>query len=104
MAERDLGKEIEGLKEDMAKLRDDLAGIVDALKDVGKGRVEDAREGLGELADALRDALRGGLEGAREKSKKSVETVEQQIEQRPLLSLLAAFGVGVVLGKILDRS
>jgi ElaB/YqjD/DUF883 family membrane-anchored ribosome-binding protein len=104
MAERDLGKEMEALKEDMAKLRGDLAGIAEALKDAGRGRVEAAKGTLAELADALREELRRGLEGAKEKSRKSVDTVEQQIEQRPLLSLLAAFGVGVFLGKFLDRS
>jgi ElaB/YqjD/DUF883 family membrane-anchored ribosome-binding protein len=89
MADSDLSKEIETLRADVAKLRTDLSGIAVSLKDLGKGRVK--------------EELRKGMEGARDRGKKSVETVEQQIEQRPLLALLAAFGVGVVLGKILDR-
>jgi len=103
MAERDLNKEMETLRDDMAKLRTDLSAIADTLKDVGRGRVDEAKASLSSLAESLKEELRKGLEGARDRSKKSVETVEQQIEQRPLLSLLAAFGFGVLLGKILDR-
>jgi ElaB/YqjD/DUF883 family membrane-anchored ribosome-binding protein len=103
MADSDLSKEIETLRADVAKLRTDLSGIAVSLKDLGKGRVDEARSTLVELADSLKEELRKGMEGARDRGKKSVETVEQQIEQRPLLALLAAFGVGVVLGKILDR-
>lgn len=103
MAETDLNKEIQTLREDVAKLRADLSGVAGALKDLGKGRVEEAKSTLTELAEALREELRKGMEGARSRGKRSVETVEEQIEQRPLLALLAAFGVGIVLGKILDR-
>jgi ElaB/YqjD/DUF883 family membrane-anchored ribosome-binding protein len=29
--------------------------------------------------------------------------VEQQIEERPFISVLVAFGIGLLIGKLLDR-
>jgi ElaB/YqjD/DUF883 family membrane-anchored ribosome-binding protein len=103
MADTSLEKELEALRADMAKLRSDLAGLADAVKDAGQRRVDGARESLADLAGALRDELKGAFDGARDKSRKSVETVEQTIEEKPFLSLLTAFGVGVLLAKLLDR-
>lgn len=103
MADTTLDKELEALRADMAKLRGDVAGLADAVKDAGQRRVDGARESLAEMVTALRDEVRGAFDVARDRSKKSVETVEHTIEEKPLLSLLTAFGVGVLLGKLLDR-
>jgi len=103
MADTNLDKELEALRADMAKLRGDLAGLADAVKEAGQRRVEGAQESLTELAAALRDEVRGAFGVARDRSKKSVDAVEHTIEERPFLSLLTAFGVGVLLAKLLDR-
>jgi ElaB/YqjD/DUF883 family membrane-anchored ribosome-binding protein len=104
MADPDLGAELEILKDDIAKLREDLAELTDALRDRDRGRGSEEKTSWAELAESLKEEVCRGLEGARERSKKSMETMEQQVEQRPLLSLLAAFGVGLFLGKLFDRS
>jgi ElaB/YqjD/DUF883 family membrane-anchored ribosome-binding protein len=103
MAERDFEKEFEALRSDLGKVRADLAGVVEALKDSGKARAEAAKDSLGELLGRFQEEFREALGVAREKGRSSVETVEHQMEQRPLLSLFAAFGAGLLLGKILDR-
>jgi ElaB/YqjD/DUF883 family membrane-anchored ribosome-binding protein len=45
--------------------------------------------------DATNDASRRGREGA--------AAVEHQIEQRPFISILLAFGVGMVIGRLINR-
>jgi ElaB/YqjD/DUF883 family membrane-anchored ribosome-binding protein len=45
--------------------------------------------------DATNEASRRGREG--------VAAVEHQIEERPLLSMLVAFGIGVLIGKLINR-
>ena len=45
--------------------------------------------------DATNEASRRGREGA--------AALEQQIEERPVISLLVAFGVGLVIGKLINR-
>jgi ElaB/YqjD/DUF883 family membrane-anchored ribosome-binding protein len=45
--------------------------------------------------DATKETSRRGREG--------VAALEQQIEERPFISLLVAFGIGVVIGKLINR-
>ncbi|MBI5443912.1 MAG: hypothetical protein HY900_22225 [Deltaproteobacteria bacterium] len=100
MAEHELEKEFEAVRADITKLRADLGGVTEALREMTKARAEGAREGLSSLAGTVREEVRRGLERGR----KSVETVEDRIEQQPVVSLLIAFGAGLLLGKVLDRS
>jgi ElaB/YqjD/DUF883 family membrane-anchored ribosome-binding protein len=104
MAEHDLGKELDAVREDMAKLRSDLGSVAEALRDVTRERAEAAKSGLRDLTGNVREELRKSFDGVRDRSRKSMESMEEQIEQKPLMSLLVAFGAGMLLGKLLDRS
>ncbi|MBI5016750.1 MAG: DUF883 family protein [Deltaproteobacteria bacterium] len=103
MADTGLDKELDALRADMTKLRGDLAGLAEAVKEAGGRKVEGARDSLSDLVEGLREELKSALDLARDRSKRSVESVEHTIEEKPFLSLLTAFGVGVLLGKLLDR-
>lgn len=100
MPEHEWSKELGALRADVMKLRSDLTGVAEAIKDIGKAQIDQAKDSLASLADALRDDLRRGLEGARDGGRKSVESVEHQIGKRPVLSVMAALAVGVLLGKL----
>lgn len=103
MEETNLSREMESLKADLTKLREDFAGVTAALKEAGYKKTDDARQGLVDLMNSLLDELRGAMGQAKDTGKKSVETVGHQIEQRPLTSLFTAFGVGFVIAKLLHR-
>jgi hypothetical protein len=45
--------------------------------------------------EATNDASRRGPRG--------VGALEQQIEKRPFISMLVAFGIGLVIGKLINR-
>jgi ElaB/YqjD/DUF883 family membrane-anchored ribosome-binding protein len=45
--------------------------------------------------DATNEASRRGREGA--------AALEQQIEERPFISVLVAFGIGVMIGRLINR-
>lgn len=53
--------------------------------------------------DKLSEGLRDEFQSARDKSKETVESIEDQIRGKPLLSLLIVFIVGLFLGKLFDR-
>ncbi|MDW7711579.1 MAG: hypothetical protein SCH98_14010 [Deferrisomatales bacterium] len=99
----DLSREMEALRADLGKLRADFAGVAEALKDAGHKRADGVREGLADLLHSVREELQSALDHGKDTGKKSVEAVGHQIGQRPLASLLTAFGVGFVLAKLLDR-
>lgn len=96
MAEPKLDKDIENLKDNMAKLREDLTQISQTLLEKGKSETEVAK-------DRLIEELKYELDVAKAKGKKTVESVESQIQEKPFMSLLIAFIVGLVLGKLFDR-
>jgi ElaB/YqjD/DUF883 family membrane-anchored ribosome-binding protein len=94
--DKGLGKDVDTLKEDISKLKDDLASIAETLLEKGKAETEDAKDRLGER-------LGEASQSAREKSKETVASLEDQIREKPLMSLLIAFVIGLFLGKLFDR-
>lgn len=83
MADNDA--DLEKLKADLAALRKDVVSLTEAFRDRG---VERARM---------------GAEGVREQATHAAQTMSHQIEDRPYTSVLAAFGIGLVIGRLLDR-
>jgi len=93
---KDLGKDVDTLKEDISRLKDDLAGIAETLLE--KGRAE-----TGAAKERLSESLGDELQAARVKGIEKMESIEDQIREKPLMSLLIAFVVGLFLGKLFDR-
>lgn len=77
--------ELEALRQDMSKLRTDLSSVIRSLMDEGKTRA-------GAMATR-----------AKETGKRAVEATEEQIKERPFLSILVVFLVGLILGKLFDQ-
>ena len=101
--ERSLDKEFDALRADMEALRKDLGSLLAAVGDGAtdefrsrgrraRGAAERAGATIGEAAE---EAQRRGAEG--------LAALEQRIEDRPLGSVLIAFGVGLLIGKLLQR-
>jgi ElaB/YqjD/DUF883 family membrane-anchored ribosome-binding protein len=94
--EDDLKRDLDVLRADFDALRQDLASVLDTVKGTAASR-----------ADAEIDALRKRLDrlGANLQStgREGVRAVEEQIEERPLVSLAVAFALGLVLGRLFDR-
>jgi ElaB/YqjD/DUF883 family membrane-anchored ribosome-binding protein len=103
MAERDLQKDLDAVKDDLAKLRSDIADLTQKLIDTGKNEVSSARNRVRTEARNLGRELRATLNESGEQGLKTVESVEQLLTDRPLVSLLTAFGLGLLVGKFLLR-
>ena len=100
-------KEVENIKQDLADLKNDIKGLTKALKDLGKQRVDETAEKLSEQKNDLLDnfslaEIKQRLEELKDDSEDAVDVVRQQVEKNPLGTLLAAVGVGILLGKLLS--
>lgn len=73
--------ETDALRQDMEQLRKDLSALSENIK------------------RRSNDQLQAGMESARHR----VDELGGEIQSRPYTSVLAAFGVGLLLGKILSR-
>ncbi|MER3447976.1 MAG: hypothetical protein C4291_14610 [Candidatus Dadabacteria bacterium] len=91
-------KELEALKADVDKLRSDLLDITEKLTDIGKDGAWAAKEGLERQAKELKKRLRKILKDTHKMRKKMGETIQGQIEDRGLMSLIVAAGAGLLLG------
>ena len=83
--------DIKALQEQLTQLRADFAAISGTLKDL-------TRHGISEAAQ--RAAVPG--EKAWAEVRRHAETVGHEIEEKPIASALTAFGIGLILGVIVN--
>ncbi|MEQ9619677.1 MAG: hypothetical protein RIG61_10955 [Deltaproteobacteria bacterium] len=104
----DLNKEIETLREDVAKLRTDLASTSKKLVDVGKDQTASvttaAKAKLQAEAAHLITELNSALDSTRHSSKRAVNTIENRLTERPFMSVAVALVAGLICGKLTDRN
>ena len=89
--------DIDVLKDDMAALKRDLAALLEHVKGgaVG-GAARQATSQLGDEAQQLHERLTA--EGAR-----AAGALGKKVEQQPFASVLIAFAMGFVTGRLLAR-
>lgn len=84
--------ETDALKKDMEQLRHDLSALADAVKQTSQQRAQEGVNAAKEKFDEVRQQAAG-----------QAEQVGNQIKDRPFTSVLTAFGVGLLIGKIISR-
>ena len=77
--------DLRSLVSDVANLRADMSSLTDALRSMGEGATSRATE-----------MWRYANEGM----KPSVDTLNRTVQSNPVLSLLAAVGVGMILARV----
>jgi hypothetical protein len=110
MTERTHDKELEALKAEIANLREELAGIADGMKKTAGVHAKQAHaaahhkaagpdgEGPGMWAD-----LWHKLDSSKNQGEKVLKDLSAEVEQHPLVSIMAAFGLGYIIAKLWYR-
>ena len=92
--------DLDALGDDVALLKRDLSRLMEHVKtgtyDVAKGSTHEAVERLSEEADRLYRTVS-------KRSDRSIKAIGRQVEEQPLTSLLVAFGIGLISGRLLGR-
>lgn len=101
--ERDIDREVENLRKELSALREEFSAQMDdwrkQAEDEAAGVVAGVKESLGEA----RARVREGLGSAGTYGKQMYDQVRSKVEERPMASALVAFGIGLILGKMLER-
>jgi ElaB/YqjD/DUF883 family membrane-anchored ribosome-binding protein len=104
---RNLEEELDVLRAGLDTLRKDISALVssfgDAATDEVKTRGRRARAAVGRVTDRAGEVWDDAANEASRRGREGVAAVEQQIEERPFISVLVAFGIGVVIGKLIHR-
>jgi ElaB/YqjD/DUF883 family membrane-anchored ribosome-binding protein len=84
--------ESEQLRSEIEKLRADLASLTNTVQKIASHWGEEAKGAFSQSA--------GRME---EKARESIDKLAHQVEEKPIASVATAFGVGILIGLILNR-
>jgi ElaB/YqjD/DUF883 family membrane-anchored ribosome-binding protein len=91
MADR-VTESTKSIEEDLAALRADLKALTASVAGLAKEKGDELRADIGARADQAAAAGR-----------QATENVQDAVRERPITSVFAAFGVGILIGHLLDR-
>ncbi len=88
---------------DIAELRKDLEKLSGSIMEFGRGGIAAAQKGGTEQLGAWRDDVGDLATTLKKQRQHQLDAVESQVRERPLLTLLAAFGVGLLVSRLVER-
>jgi ElaB/YqjD/DUF883 family membrane-anchored ribosome-binding protein len=98
--ETDTGVDFDAIVRDVAALRQDFADLMSQMKSGAlKGTNDAAEDILGQLGDRANHLY----DSVTAQGQRSVKAIGRQVEERPVVSLLVAFGVGFIASRLLTR-
>ena len=103
MAKEEYQKEMDTLKADISQLRTDMGELMERFREMGQERVDDTRSKARSEVERLREQLNQAYEKARQEGREYYDTAQQRLEEHPMTSVGLAFGLGILIGKILSR-
>jgi ElaB/YqjD/DUF883 family membrane-anchored ribosome-binding protein len=88
--------EVEALRADFKKISEDLKGLTKTITQLTAKQAAESVDDLKHKRDQIQAQLRNAAGEAR-------STLEEQVREKPLNTLLIAFAVGLVLGRGFGR-
>lgn len=95
--------DIDVLKKDIDELKAALKALTDDLKGLAETNADSAAKRAGDKLGEIRDDVAGAAQKVADQGRQSAEAVADAVKERPLQSLIVAFGVGLLLCRLLDR-
>ena len=106
-ANRNLEEEFDTLKAGLDTLRKDISSVVSSFEaaatDEIKTRGRRARAAVGRVTDRAGEVWDDATTEASRRGREGAAALEQRIEERPFISVLMAFGIGLVIGRLINR-
>jgi ElaB/YqjD/DUF883 family membrane-anchored ribosome-binding protein len=96
-------QELDAVKEHIQALRTELATLTTHIKGLRSAKLEQAQSAGSLKIEELGADLQRAADALRQQGQASVAQFENTIREKPLISLLAAFGAGVLVARLLER-
>lgn len=100
MGQSTVSEELGTLRNDLNQIRGDLNDLLETFK---REKVRPMREAVKEGAQERIRRMQDTIADLKLRGRKAVDTARQKVEERPLASTLAAFGIGILVGKLILR-
>lgn len=95
--------DLEALRADLKALRADVTGLMGSLKGAASSTVKEVAAGLSDTGEQLGGQIKETLSTLKNKGGDLTHNLEERVQERPLMSVLIAFGLGLVLSRMLER-
>jgi ElaB/YqjD/DUF883 family membrane-anchored ribosome-binding protein len=95
--------DLEQIMKDFASLKGDFANLIDHVKSGAVNGAGDAGDAVRSSVERLGEKTRGAYDALAAQGELSAKAIGRQIEERPIVSLLIAFGVGILASRLLSR-
>jgi ElaB/YqjD/DUF883 family membrane-anchored ribosome-binding protein len=92
--------DLQAITSDIASLKHDLAELMRHLK---LGATEGTRATVRSAVEQIGDEASRAYENVTAQAERSVKAIGRQVEEQPVMSLLAAFAVGFLGSRLLSR-
>jgi ElaB/YqjD/DUF883 family membrane-anchored ribosome-binding protein len=96
-------QELDAVKEHIQALRTELATLTTHIKGLSSAKLEQAQTAGSLKLEELSGDLQRAADALRQQGQASIAQFESTIREKPLISLLAAFGAGVLVARLLER-
>ena len=91
------------LRDELAKLRADIATLAKDLHSLGLAAAGTARRTAETEGERVRTGLDEAIADLRRQGEETLRGAKASIEERPLFAVLIALVIGFILGRVLDR-
>lgn len=96
-------EEIDALKGDINRLREDIANLASAVIGAAGDTVDDASDKVRGKAREAGDEFIGKMNEGLDHGKQFMDDLDARVARNPVGSVLVAFGVGLLIAKLLGR-
>ena len=86
--------------DDLRTLKSDFARLIEQMK---TGAIDGASETATNLMRQLDERASELYESMSNQGERSVEAINRYVEEQPITSLLVAFGIGMITGRLISR-
>ncbi len=95
--------DLETLKTDLKNLRADVSSLMHSLKGAASSTAHNVGDDLKHTGGQLGEQVMDALGTVKDKGSELTSSLEGHVQDRPLISVLVAFGLGLVLSRMLER-
>jgi len=102
MAEK-MNSDVDALRDDLNALRSDLAQLAQHVRTLTSDSAAEAKANAGARLDDLGRRIEEAVADLQQQGERSSAMLRQNVQDRPLVSVLTAFGIGLLLGRLIKR-
>ena len=103
MTTRNVEQEFDTLKSDFGKLSTDLSNLTAALRDLTAEGAQDYMAKLRAATEHANGNVHAAAAALGARGREGLDAAAEHVRERPLASILICFGLGLVIGKLMDR-